>query len=560
MRAVRPYVVASIGLLAFASVALAAPGSGSLEFDGDPTLDGTLSGQAAGELLIGADDASTFRFHAEGSDVEVVRVFSQRDFVTGPTGGKIMVDAQDGEREDRTLSTLTLDIVPGKGFRALAWTTDTGQLVLPGENVTAATLSAFESPRLITDERGQVRDEGSEVFTYRADGARFHVEGVYGMQAEGSFSIFVDGATLTATTPEGEEEWQAGDYRASASPGTSREGSAWYRITFTEGTLEVSSDRLAPWLASPTLMLDGTVSGADASGEVLVAGDAIRLTDREVRLIGDLELRPEPSGTLVETGADRLTVVGETPTEGRYSGSSLALAGDVQGVEVGGASFDIPVTASNAVAAAGVMAALTAAVLAFSPKAKWAALSVLAPLYAKTQKDRILDNLSRDRIFQAIRVNPGVNLSRLNRISDLGWGVTVYHLKMLEKTGLVFSTNGARDRCFFENTPENRKRADTVSALANRQSLQQVARVVAAHPGIAQRDIVKATGMSQRAVSYSLKRLDENDLVSTERDGNFVRYTPSAGLAEALALVLEDVSDPNELVAVADNHGTQVPA
>lgn len=539
---------------------MAAPGSGSLEFNGAPTLDGSLSGHAAGALLIGADDRSAFRLHAEGSDVEVVRVFSQRDSFTGPTGGTVELDAQDGERENRTLATLTLDIVPDEGFRSLAWTIDSGRLVLPGETVTGATLSAFESPRLVTDSRGQVRDEGSDVFTHRAEGPHFLVDGVSEVHAEGSFSLFVDAATLTAVTPEGEEEWRAGSYRTSLSPGTSREGNAWYRITFTEGSLTVVSDDLAPWLASPTLKLEGTVSGADASGEVLVAGDAIRLTDRQVRLVGDIELHPEPAGILVETGADWLTVGAKTPTEGRYSGSSLALAGDVRAVEVGGTSFDIAVSASKAVAAAGLMAALTAALVALSPKAKWATLSVLAPLYAKTQKDRILDNVSRDRIFQAIRVNPGVNLSRLNRISDLGWGVTVYHLKMLEKTGLVFSTNGARDRCFFENTPENRKRADTVAALANRASLQQVARVVTANPGFAQRDIVKATGMSQRAVSYSLKRLEENDLVSTQRDGNFVRYRPSAGLAEALALVLEDVSDPNDLVSLADDDRTQVPA
>ena len=151
----------------------------------------------------------------------------------------------------------------------------------------------------------------------------------------------------------------------------------------------------------------------------------------------------------------------------------------------------------------------------------------LVGLYAKISRAEVFDNGVRERIFQAIRANPGLSASDLARVADVSWGTTIYHLDVLEQTRMVTSIRKGRYRRYFENGANLAASKDAVAVLQNRVT-QNVVEVLRARPGVTQSELAAATSMSPQALHWHLARLVETGLVRKEREGRVVRHFPSA--------------------------------
>jgi DNA-binding transcriptional ArsR family regulator len=175
------------------------------------------------------------------------------------------------------------------------------------------------------------------------------------------------------------------------------------------------------------------------------------------------------------------------------------------------------------------LAAAGAAALATS--GKYGLFALLGPLYARLQHDEVLDNRTRVALYRFVVDHPGVNVSDLVKEFGLGWGATVYHLRVLEKNHLVVQSRQGRQVCYFQNggTFSVAQRAG-LSALRNANAAL-VARVVLAQPGVQQREICRSTGLAQPTVSWHLQRLEESGLVQADGSAR-KRYLPLPALQE----------------------------
>lgn len=529
-------------VLVLLPAAAAAPGDGDLRTADQPLLSGALSADGAGELLIEGVPES---LAGHATKLVVERVYEEYEYVRHPAGGEPVETGAEDPTSKKWTFTDARFLLTGveEDFLSLAASTD-ATITMPPQSVEDLPLVAHKNPYLVTDD-GSVDTADPGTYTYAAEGPRFPLP-AWLPTMEGDFTLFVSEAAFEVHGAEGAARtFEAGTYHNETGPATYTEGEAWYLVTFESGVLDLVGGTATAWLSEPLLTFSGTLVSDEATGRVRVDGTAHMIESEPVRLEGTLALAPRPDGVFVPADGVGRTGTGAQTETGTYSGTGAAMEGQVDRLVVGVAPVSLVTEDAAAVAAASVgILALVGVVVAFTQQGKWALFGVFAPLYAKTEKDNLLDNASRERIFEAIQANPGINLSQVHRLAELGWGVTVYHLKMLEKNGIVFSDARGRDRCFFENTPENRAMQGAIAALANKERAQEIASIVVAEPGLNQREVVRRAGVSQRAASYYLSKLNDQGLVETRREKNFARYFATDRLVDALAAVTGVTHEP----------------
>ena len=178
---------------------------------------------------------------------------------------------------------------------------------------------------------------------------------------------------------------------------------------------------------------------------------------------------------------------------------------------------------------AGLLAGATLAALAALTWV-WPHLKKLAVLglYAHIGRAEALENQVRERVFALIKAEPGIHASDLAAKAGVSWGTATYHLDVLSQCGMIVAHKDGRYRRYFANGCPGDK--DVQSILRNARSAA-VRDLVALRPGLSQRDLSEAAGMSPQALHWHLVRLERAGLVRREREGRIVRHFVSQGAA-----------------------------
>ena len=174
-------------------------------------------------------------------------------------------------------------------------------------------------------------------------------------------------------------------------------------------------------------------------------------------------------------------------------------------------------------AAGASSAGLLAAIAYFWPRLKFGATLLLLPLYSRIERTAVLEHEKRDEIYGLIRATPGIHAHEIGERANIGWGTTVYHLKLLENHNLVVSQKSGRYKRFFVNTGEFTKKKDVYGALRN-ETAKSVAQYIVEHPGVTQKDLCAALGIQPSLASWHVEKLEGVELVKRVKDGRQVRY------------------------------------
>ena len=118
----------------------------------------------------------------------------------------------------------------------------------------------------------------------------------------------------------------------------------------------------------------------------------------------------------------------------------------------------------------------------------------------------------------------------LARAADIPRNTAVYHLRRLEKEGLVSSVRQGRVRLYFApGALERRENADALAALRH-----PTTRAIAAHigsaPGLDQRALCEKTGLTPSLAHWHANRLEDAGVVQRQREGRHVRYYPGPAM------------------------------
>jgi DNA-binding MarR family transcriptional regulator len=169
--------------------------------------------------------------------------------------------------------------------------------------------------------------------------------------------------------------------------------------------------------------------------------------------------------------------------------------------------------------------------------ARWLrVLPLLAPLFSRIEQDDVLHNPVRARIHEAIAAEPGLSLRDVSGRAGVAWGTTVFHLRRLERHGLVTSqASGGRRRFFPANSEASRQRAG-LSALFH-PTARRIAVLVHDEPGIDQKTLCQRLAIQNPSASKHLARFMALGLVLPRRNGRSCRYEPTPELASAVRLI-----------------------
>jgi PKD repeat protein len=174
--------------------------------------------------------------------------------------------------------------------------------------------------------------------------------------------------------------------------------------------------------------------------------------------------------------------------------------------------------ASMAVAV-GTLAAVgsTGAFLAGTDLGRYKFFMLTLPLYSKISKSAVLDNFTRGRIYEHIRMNPGQHYSGIKDTLELNNGCLTYHLKVLMRNDLIQAhTDGTHKRFYPIGMKVEKGRPSNIQDL--------IFQIIDEHPYISQREIADAIGIDISTVNYHVNIMVGAGIVQSEKSGKIKRY------------------------------------
>lgn len=281
------------------------------------------------------------------------------------------------------------------------------------------------------------------------------------------------------------------------------------------GVLQVENAGAATSLYAERLAFDlsGVLSFPWAQGTLTTAGgEAIPLRAGELVLRGALSFEPV------------------APKGAEHDRTAFKAQGDFTYVSAPGVEKQ---WAGNVAVAVGLSALALAALGGAWVWLKGGLPAALIPLYARVQKDQALDHGARERIYDAIKDEAGINANSLAAKFEFGWSTLLYHLKVLERSELVVSIREGRYRRYFDKTSGkySNGRKYVVAALRN-PTTKQVADLIRGRDGLTQKDIAGRMDLAASTVHWHIARLEAVALVTKTRDGQHVRYAAGPAWAQ----------------------------
>jgi len=149
-------------------------------------------------------------------------------------------------------------------------------------------------------------------------------------------------------------------------------------------------------------------------------------------------------------------------------------------------------------------------------------IAIVAAIYSKIKKDRLLDHRTRQEIVDYLRENPGAYYSQIKKDLGLAHGVLTHHINMLEQQELLFSK---QDRSYRRFYLDGMYRKGPIVVGKQKEVLDVIRRI----PGLSQSDIGRKLGMGRMIVSYHINALEDLSLVEKRSSGRENHVYPANG-------------------------------
>lgn len=184
---------------------------------------------------------------------------------------------------------------------------------------------------------------------------------------------------------------------------------------------------------------------------------------------------------------------------------------------VAGEAHSAALPGLSGVGVAGVtLLAMLAAVLAHA--------GYLTVLYSRLRQSDLLDNAARRRIYDLVQEKPGIHFKAVASALGIGRGATMYHLRVLERGGLLtrVSLRGWRRYYLTGTVPHRELRG---KAVLESPSARTVYEAVRREPGLTVAELARRVEVSRPAAHKAVERLRAAGLLEKVPEGRVVRVT-----------------------------------
>jgi predicted transcriptional regulator len=167
--------------------------------------------------------------------------------------------------------------------------------------------------------------------------------------------------------------------------------------------------------------------------------------------------------------------------------------------------------------------------------------------YKRISGRNVLDQEVRSKIYDHIKKNPGVHYSAIADETGINSGTLRYHLKVLQMHDNVRVFHGTGYTRYFENNMKFNEYDQKVLHHIRNDTSKKILEVLIKNPNASRKDISDAVGVSGPSVSWYMKQLCADDVVSTRKEGRHARYCLNSEVVATLASMV----DPQVMVRSA---------
>lgn len=144
------------------------------------------------------------------------------------------------------------------------------------------------------------------------------------------------------------------------------------------------------------------------------------------------------------------------------------------------------------------------------------------------RNERVLENVSRKRVYFLIQAHPGIHLRELVRASRLGFGEVAHHVAVLEHSGRISSVSAGLRRCLY---PVDTAPLAGIPRLSCRQV--QILECLEGTPNASAPEVAREVGVSPKTIGYHLRRLRALGLPRQKGSGGVPLPTSNASAPPA---------------------------
>ena len=151
-------------------------------------------------------------------------------------------------------------------------------------------------------------------------------------------------------------------------------------------------------------------------------------------------------------------------------------------------------------------------------------------------EQKVLELGARKKIYETVKAFAGSHFREIERKSGFSTGVAHYHLSYLVKHGLVKEERRGHKVHYFPRgfKPENKK----LLGLLRQESLRRILIFVAAHKASSYEQIVKFVQRPPSTVSWHLKKLAEENVITHSKKGRNTYFSLSISPQDVIRLFI----------------------
>jgi predicted transcriptional regulator len=142
----------------------------------------------------------------------------------------------------------------------------------------------------------------------------------------------------------------------------------------------------------------------------------------------------------------------------------------------------------------------------------------------KLRRKELLDNASRNLVYTAIRENPGINPSDIERITKLTNKNVTYHLNKLLDYHMIVVEKSANGKGYFQNSATYSSNDRILLLHSKNPTERMIIEILLANPGISRKEIGVIAGISGPSVSWHISRLESDYIVEKIKRGTVVHH------------------------------------
>ncbi|MEN6611078.1 MAG: winged helix-turn-helix transcriptional regulator [Methanoregulaceae archaeon] len=155
--------------------------------------------------------------------------------------------------------------------------------------------------------------------------------------------------------------------------------------------------------------------------------------------------------------------------------------------------------------------------------------------FRRVSTTNVLDQAIRSRIYTYIRENPGIHLHGLREEMDLKMGTLRYHLRVLLLTHKITLAEDASSVRFYENNGTYSPDEQRVLKHLRNSTTREILEILVRHPDATRKEIAGELGLAGPSVTWHMKRLEDDQIITTRHAGRTIAYEIRPMVAGILA-------------------------